>query len=590
MISKYRICLVLVLLLFVANTLATNAVEFNIKNQTDFDKLPLMINTSLRNGNSEISVIFSSGTYYFKEKHITINNIKNKIATLRFKGNGTKIVSAGRNFWNGSDYKLDFNCRNGFIANDEDVHFWSDAITATQPIEVVDESEKLCCFHTENVSDMTEQECSKAYILLPEWYYSMTYRIKKIENNCVYFIANDLIYNESRKHYNVNYDTWYDGSNPRIKLCNTFNNENFAIIGGKVTTNIKQVHECENNTFLSIDGCEMKEIHISGIEFCGNSDHYRGLIEVKNSIFSSMNVSQCRFHALQSTVMTIENTNNVTFENNDIRNTYASGVKSDVKSANIRVINNYFEENGLRMSNFNCVYCQGQNYYIAGNTFRNFGYNAIASGVVWNAEKSGISSGIIELNEMLYDEKYMSNLPNYTLKDAGAIYTFTQHDEVVIRYNYVHSYAGTQHYRGIFLDDGTSNAQVYGNILVNIPSYYNIDLRRDDTWETLANRKATQFSENNMMENNLVDGVCLFQGKTGNFSNVKGQNYLLTKTDEEVPRFLIKNVTEKNVKDVNLGYLGLRNGKICLSSQAYNNMARLPWFAKIKKWIVRDND
>lgn len=574
-------------LLTTIDAFASGAHVLHIKNQADFDLLPQTINTIIGK-ESEVKVVLAPGTYYFKEKHLVIENVDNRQVTLEFEGNGAKIVSAGRNFWNGSEYKLDFNCRNGMIADGEDVHFWSDVRTAEEPIEIVDEASKLCCFRTENVRDMSEEECSKAYVLLPIWYYSMTYRIKKIEDNCVYFIANDLTFNEGRKQYNVNYDTWYDGSNPRIKMCNTYNNENFAIINGKVRTSLKQVHECENNTFLSIVGCKMKSVSITGIEFCGNSDHYRGLIEVKNSKFDAMTVSGCKFNALQSTVMTIDNTDNVTFENNDVRNTYASGVKADVRAANVRVTDNYFEENGLRMSNFNCVYCQGQDYYIARNTFRNFGYNAIASGVVWNEEKAGISRGVIELNEMSYDEKYMSNLPNYTLKDAGAIYTFTQHDDVTIRYNYVHSYAGTQHYRGIFLDDGTSNAHVYGNVVVDVPVYYNIDLRRDDSWETLANSKTRQFSENDVIEQNFVDGVCLFQGKAGNYTNIKGQNFLLTKSGEDQPQFLVKNITERNGKDTGLDYLGLRDGKVWLSRQSYARIARLPWFAKVEKWFVRN--
>lgn len=107
--------------------------------------------------------------------------------------------------------------------------------------------------------------------------------------------------------------------------------------------------------------------------------------------------------------------------------------------------------------------------------------------------------------------------------DSGAIYTWTKNDNVIIRNNYIHDYAGAADNRGIFCDDGASNLKIYDNIILNIPNCYCIDSRMvKDQNANIHN------NSNNFMANNMVDGGVRFMGYGDENRNcVKGANIIL---------------------------------------------------------------
>ena len=49
---------------------------------------------------------------------------------------------------------------------------------------------------------------------------------------------------------------------------------------------------------------------------------------------------------------------------------------------------------------------------------------------------------------------------------SGKIITYIDH--IIVRYNFIHDYSGMASNRGIYLDDGAGNVDIYGNVLVNI--------------------------------------------------------------------------------------------------------------------------
>lgn len=83
--------------------------------------------------------------------------------------------------------------------------------------------------------------------------------------------------------------------------------------------------------------------------------------------------------------------------------------------------------------------------------------------------------------------------------------------------------------RGIFCDDGASNISIYGNVILNTPNSYCIDLRRvKDHKASLKN------NSNSIMANNLVDGAVRFQGYEGEDRHVlKGQNTVIREEGKE---------------------------------------------------------
>jgi len=185
-----------------------------------------------------------------------------------------------------------------------------------------------------------------------------------------------------------------------------------------------------------------------------------------------------------------------------------------------------------------CVNCGEAEYYIAYNTFVDFGYAAIGVGVWHGHIKNNLSRGIIEYNEMYYSPSYLANKGKYTLMDSGAIYTWTQNDDVIIRYNYIHDYEGMGDNRGIFCDDGANNLKIYGNVILKTPNCYSIDSR-------MAKDKREGFTNNanNFMANNVVDNGVRFQGHADVQRHVvKGANLVVKSGSKDAIKDIFDNL------------------------------------------------
>ena len=123
--------------------------------------------------------------------------------------------------------------------------------------------------------------------------------------------------------------------------------------------------------------------------------------------------------------------------------------------------------------------------------------------------------------------------------DSGAIYLWTQNDNVIIRYNYIHDYTGAGDNRGIFCDDGAANFKIIGNRILRIANSYCIDSRRikDQHPEIFTN------NVNISITDNTVDGSIRFEGRddVGN-KCVYGNNTIIMVDGGEPPVMKISNV------------------------------------------------
>ncbi|MBR1543173.1 MAG: hypothetical protein IJ628_11260 [Bacteroidaceae bacterium] len=113
--------------------------------------------------------------------------------------------------------------------------------------------------------------------------------------------------------------------------------------------------------------------------------------------------------------------------------------------------------------------------------------------------------------------------------DSGAIYTWTQNDGIIIRYNYIHDYTGAGDNRGIFCDDGSGNLSIYGNAVLNTPNSYSIDSRR------AKDQKAGLRNNNrNFMAYNVVDNGVRFMGYSLEERHCrKGSNLVLSNNKDK---------------------------------------------------------
>ena len=436
-----------------------------ITNQSSFDNITTYINDSVKQGETEITIKVSSGTYFFHEKHISLGKINNSSVSLRIIGNNAVIVPIGRevntsmvlNDYTYNSTVIDINSRRR-------INVWSDIEYADSKVEVINENTKLCRIECSKLPGQ-DAVIDNAFLMVTSWCRTYYYKILRIEGKYIYFIADNLgpgIKRAGRFEYNVNNDVLYANAIPRFRVCNL------------QPLNVGKVHVCEAQSFLWAVGGRLKSFEIKGFTFCGNKT--MGDLESSPCSFmvfvgfnaESITVRDCCFIGQNSRVIALSKTNNVHILKNQFYNNFRNGITVFNSCDNTEIKNNYFEENGEDLSYDRCISCSGSNYYIANNTFKNYGYCGISVGLYYTAAKENEPSGVVENNYLRYTEDRMKDLWRYSIMDGGAIYTWTQNNTSVIRYNRIQNYGGVCFNNGIYCDDGTRGVAIYGNIITGI--------------------------------------------------------------------------------------------------------------------------
>lgn len=459
-----------------------------VRNQREFEKVDTEITKAIDSGWKNIRVKLGRGTYQFKENHIQLKDIRKEVA-ITITGKDAMLTSY-------TDVK------------NADNDPWTDMMQMDDIIQVVDNDKNLCMIPYQNHwnEDMSK---SMTRVQVTQCFRAPVYDVESVDSNGIYFVSKTLKWEKGykRKSYNVNYDYLFLGKTPRFRLYD----KRKAVTG---------MASC----FLSVENVDGVMLNISGIKFKGNKSG-ASLISMSNVASKMLYIHDCTFERIHGNVGSFSNVSNVIFDNNTVRNTDGNEVRFVKNCNNVRVTNNKFDTCGLSIGQTFCVTCWECSYYVANNTFSDFGYAAIGVGVWHGFSKKYLSKGIIEHNEIYFSPIYFAENWKYMLMDSGAIYTWTQNDEVIIRYNYIHDYAGAGDNRGMFCDDGANNLKIYGNIVLNTPNSYSIDLRYvKDQHDGFTN------NANNFMAYNIVDNGIRFIGYDGVERHcLKGENYVVMK-------------------------------------------------------------
>ena len=435
-----------------------------IKNQFQFDEINKQIKASIDEGRKNIIVEIEKGVYYYQENHIYLKDAFPDVS-ITIKGKNAVLIAAGNNYRQRDEYKNEFNHATTFVDVQQLQAFdsWSDAIYADSLIEVVDEVNRLCRIPYSVFQPANNEDFSNVYVSITQWYQNKTYKVTNINRRGIYFIADDLKYIKQfgREGWSVNYDYIYGKQNPRFRLCNYSGNNGLVHVSNRyIDGYFDTIHECQASRFLMLDRANFSSFSIRGLRFIGNKGGSQ-LMRIRYSTKGTVHVSDCTFESIRGSVVYADGSHNIEFVKNKIVDCYDYGVRVANGCANIRITNNHFENCGRNMNNTFCITSAAKDYYIAYNTFKNFGYGAIGIGVWHGSKKNDVSSGIIEHNEMWYTPDYFLNKEKHTIMDSGAIYLWTQNDDAIIRYNYIHDYTGMEQNRGIFCDDGASNFKIY---------------------------------------------------------------------------------------------------------------------------------
>ena len=522
-----------VFLLFAIPTWAASADTLLINTQEEFNVLGRKIDAAVKGGAKSVVADLGNNTFRFREKHLTFSGKQWDNVNVSIKGDGCLLLPI---------VETDTFLPGGLIETD-------------RLIEVVDEESKLCRVHVpkgQGSARVREFESSEVggqwSIRIVQWFKSLTYRVERISKSWIYFTAKDLAFNKGYNCYNVNLDYGYTHKRiPGQEVMPRFRLEH---------PNATDGDEVVPTRFLTIDRSTFGTFELSGVKFGGNGEkptvEAGFLIYINEAKGKSITLSGCRFTGIRSRVVEVRGSENVNVERCHFNRCYNYGVNS-AYSFNTRLAACKFEDMSLSSTNSFCIRCSGKDYYVADNELRNFGSCGIAVGTWWKADKRIEETGIVENNELYYTPSYMADWLSHSTMDTGAIYIYTQNDDVTVRHNFIHDYNGACDNNGIFCDDGAYNFQIYGNLIVNTPNSYSIDSRYAPGIEKSKESKTAIVNVNNRIFDNVIDGPIRFEGREGSDNGCRlGSNVRLKTATSPVLRGMRTNVVNKSNRILNV--------------------------------------
>lgn len=571
--------------------LQLQAVVIRVEGQKDFNSLMSLVNNAVSKGEKSITVEFHpQGYYYFAENHLDITNRQWGGVSLTIHGNGATLASVGKNYSNGQAYLGVFSVDKGFVNfKHGDAPFWNDLLQADGQIDVVNKQTKLCRLTSlDDIDDLPANRCRNVYINVTQWFKSSVYKVNYIKDNEIYFTAGDLAFNQGRDCYSVNLDYGFGQKHPRFRLCNASlaQKDLMSVAGNKIRTpqGIDSIHESYATRFLNISNSTLEKVSITGLQFVGNKNAKTALIQVASCKMDTFRISNCDFNALQSTIVKADTTNNVVVDKCRFKDCYREGIYLTC-CANAKVENNSFDDMGLAINNNFCIRVAGKNMKIANNELKNYGYGGIAVGTWWGSPKRMQNTGVVENNLLYYTDDYMSQWAKHSLMDSGAIYIYTQCDDIHVRYNFINNYNGAYLNRGIFCDDGALNFKIYSNIITNITNSYSIDSRRSLGIETSAKTHTKVVNRNNYVYNNLVSAPIRLEGRDKNANCHLGTNIVLGKTNKVKQECSFVNLQSEG-NFLNIDQWSVANKRLVIPQSREAVVRKMRDFKAIAIWIA----
>lgn len=485
---RYLLSFVFAICLFVSSAEVKHK-EILIGDQMRFDLLDSTIKEQLRLGVTELVITLQPGVYTYNHKHIDLSALNYPDANITLRSRDALLVGKDLNRvrdWKDGSYS---------VIDLQDYDRWSQIESCHAAVEIVDADKKLCRLRTSSRQrPQTAEQCKNQYLQLTEWYDSKVYPIVRRDRWFIYFIAEDLKYDQQHGHWNVNADLWYGKVKPRYRT-----------IAPTVPSSL--IRYCQTSTFLNLWHTALGSFTLSGVNF-GPNNGAEPLIATDMFRSRQLLIEDCLFRGIRGLVVKVWYTDNVSIVGNEFDGCYGNGVESFNGSRNTQVSGNTFANHGKGMNQNFGVICRGEDFLVARNRFCNFCYSAIGVGLWYGTKPNGPITGQVANNDISFDADYYEDYILHTLMDGGAIYTWTQCDGVTITGNRINRYRGMKDYRGIFCDDGGKNITLSGNTISNIgDNGWCIDLR----WVDQVANEVPDHNTGNVMSGNKVDGKVRFE-------------------------------------------------------------------------------
>lgn len=471
------------------------SVVLSVTGQQDFDRLDERIDSVLAAGEREVDVRFAPGTYFFREGHLSFSGFQAPDAVLRLNGDGTVLVGADDN----GSYRFD----KGYVDLSAQcpVDVWRPVCRAKGwPVKCLFRRGvyKIRC----NEEDMSREEAEGVKVILSQWYVGAVYPVEEIRNGFLYFRRDPSYLSGMWSEFR------FGRCLPRYILC--------------TPPRRQDLHACSASGFLSMDNCRMASVSIRGLSFLGNAEG-GPLFSIRNVQADSISVRGCRFEGIRSQVASVEGTRHFYLRDNRFFQCYLGAVYFAPDTEDVVIADNRFVDNGLRMSNVPIVDCKGRSFRVSRNYIEDYAHTAIGVGIHFSDSAGQVTSGVVEENEICMSEHFRNEVPR-ELIDGGAIYIWTQNQEVSIRNNYIHDLDGPHGNKGIFADDGTVGVEIVGNLLLAVHGGRCIDLRKAHRVERMRSSRIRRVNVRNRMDGNTLDGRCRFYVRKGQPDSFAGKN------------------------------------------------------------------
>lgn len=520
----------------------------HINTQKDFEELSSVLWMIIKERQSktnkvplDITIQFDDGIFYFnKENFIDLSLIQDANLSITFQGSGNTVITAR------SDNNNEFKQRMAFVTeefikpsysffkklwyfitfrklkNYDEPKYpseWEDKLyTADSLIEVVDRNNKLCALPYKQINKISDANTRDSYIKqgisyinVLQQFKSNYYKIEKIEDNKIFFICTDLVYDEKRDRYSINADYNFGKKMPMFRLSNVGSSSavQYTHDGIVWPKKVKSGYACPYTRFIKANKTKIRRLDISGISFIGNAcndnDVNDALIYISNSPIS-VSINNCQFSQIYSNALYFSNGRYFNVSNCEFKDCWKYGVYANELEHAVISLNTFYNM-GLEKSNNACIRCDAAYYEISHNLLENFGYNGICVGT-WLGTKDLVPcAGKVKYNKLTFHKNYSMHL-----MDSGAIYLLTQQGDTHVEENEIDNYSGRYYNRGIFCDDGAYGFAIERNVIKNIKNSYCIDSRFVDLTNDARSKLTCPTNIKNKMIDNYIDGPIKFEG------------------------------------------------------------------------------
>lgn len=501
----------------------------SIRNQEQLDRLGRMLSDELKGGVNDIEIKIVGKNLILPVNIKSITDLNYPNANIKVDGSGAELVPEyielnrqdSHSDWEGSFWTTEYDayCFDDIVVDvrGQEISLMGEVDETLSLIELSNIGGKDAWRMKTDLPDLDEESCKDFMILVTRIWTSTKHKVIKVSGGWLYFQDDSNNLQEGR---GPNVDHYLYGIYPRYQFVNCPASKGVHVKNGRIYIphryNLVRINK--GGCLLKMSKCHFNSFEITGFNLSGLS---KCPIEISHCDFEEgLFVHHNTYTNLSCLAFATSWCKNVCFSDNSITN--ARGRTIGYNATNFTICRNHFKNIGW-MFNRSAVSGGGVNLHVCDNIVEDFNYSAISCGSYSATKDSLLLTFIIERNLIKLSNKYKKDYIRKTLADGGAIYICPSVTNGIIRDNVIQNIKGINGNRGIFLDDGAKNLAVYGNLVVNVENYYDIDLRLVNTYE----KDIPDHNTNNSVFHNIMTGGYRFEDAGLESNCIGGQNVLL---------------------------------------------------------------